>query len=97
MTASNAFVLTQLQLVGKPEVEGRIHEGFYWALFYSSNAVSNPNFTVTERTMFQRICEVLDEKTGHGEKPLYITGHSLGESRSLRCNDEISQQQCMQK
>lgn len=62
------------------EVIGKVHEGFYAALFYHSKESDGKNFDVAKHALFRCICEKLAEAVGD-KKSLYVTGHSLGKAR----------------
>ena len=59
------------------EVEGRVHEGWYTALFYRPEESNGKKDKVASHALFRRVCEKLDNLVGD-KKSLYVTGHSLG-------------------
>ncbi|KAK9833740.1 hypothetical protein WJX74_004532 [Apatococcus lobatus] len=65
------------EMTTKPEVVGKVHEGFYEALFYKSTESDDKKVNMAPHALFQCICEALDDEVGH-KKSLYVTGHSLG-------------------
>ena len=69
-------VPVQCEMTTQHEVEGKVHEGWYTALFYRSRS-GGKKFNIAMHPMFRRICEKLAEVIGD-RKSLFVTGHSLG-------------------
>lgn len=68
----------QCEMTTQDEVVGKVHEGFYAALFYHSKESDGKKFDVAAHALFRCICEKLADAVGDN-KSLYVTGHSLGE------------------
>ena len=73
------FLPLQCEMTTQDEVIGKVHEGFYAALFYHSKESDGKKFNVATHALFRCICEKLAEEVGD-KKSLYVTGHSLGET-----------------
>lgn len=67
----------QVGLASQKEVNGKVHEGFYAALFHRSKGPGGIDSSVA---LFQRICEKLAQAVGE-DKSLFVTGHSLGNTQ----------------
>ncbi|KAK9803891.1 hypothetical protein WJX72_002511 [[Myrmecia] bisecta] len=64
-----------LDLVVRTNARGKVHQGFWEALFYQAPAKTGQK---PYPSVFHRICTALAKDIGTRDKKIYVTGHSLG-------------------
>ncbi|KAK9817684.1 hypothetical protein WJX72_000609 [[Myrmecia] bisecta] len=64
-----------LELVVRTNARGKVHQGFWEALFYKAPTKEGDKEITS---VFNRICKALEGATKGNNKRIYITGHSLG-------------------
>ncbi|KAK9818054.1 hypothetical protein WJX72_006340 [[Myrmecia] bisecta] len=64
-----------LELAVRTNARGRVHQGFWEALFYQAPAKDGKK---AFPSVFNRICTALQKETAGNNKRIFVTGHSLG-------------------
>nr|ARQ20719.1 lipid body protein 36 [Lobosphaera incisa] len=64
-----------LELAVRTNAAGKVHQGFWEALFYKAPPVNGKKEIPS---VFNRICAALERETRGNHKRIYVTGHSLG-------------------